>query len=66
MTLKNSEQTSVFQLPEDLLDKVQELSARLGESSHNIVIAAVDHFIRIPEEQRKASLRATSIRRRGW
>ncbi len=66
MTLKNSEQTDVFHLPEDLLDKVQELSERLGESSRNIVIAAVDHFIRIPEEQRKASLRATSIRRRGW
>jgi predicted transcriptional regulator len=62
----SSEQTDVFQLPEDLLDKVQELSARLGESRRAIVIAAVDHFIRIPEEQRKASLRATSIRRRGW
>lgn len=56
----------VFQLPEDLLDKVQELALRLGESSRAIVIAAVDHFVRIPEEQRKASLRATSMRRRGW
>ncbi len=62
----DSDQTDVFQLPEDLLDKVKELSERLGQSSRNIVIAAVDHFIRIPEEQRKASLRATSIRRRGW
>jgi hypothetical protein len=60
------DKTDVFQLPEDLLHKVQELSLRLGESSRAIVIAAVDHFIRIPEEQRKASLRATSIRRRGW
>lgn len=60
------DKTDVFQLPEDLLRKVQELSLRLGESSRTIVIAAVDHFIRIPEEQRKASLRATSIRRRGW
>lgn len=56
----------VFELPEDLLDKVQELSLRLGESSRVIVIAAVDHFVRIPDEQRKASLRATSMRRRGW
>jgi len=55
-----------FQLPEDLLDKVNEISARLGESSRNIVIAAVDHFIRIPDEQRKASVRATLIRMRGW
>jgi hypothetical protein len=60
------DKTDVFQLPEDLLQKVQELSLRLGESSRAIVIAAVDHFVRIPEEQRKASLRATSMRRRGW
>ncbi len=60
------DKADVFQLPEDLLDQVKELSERLGESGRNIIIAAVDHFIRIPEEQRKASLRATSIRRRGW
>ena len=60
------EKPDCFQLPEDLLDKVNEISARLGESSRIVVIAAVDHFTRIPEEQRKASLRATSIRRRGW
>jgi hypothetical protein len=63
---QNSEKADFFQLPEDLLDKVQEISARLGESARIIVIAAVDHFTRISEEQRKASLRATSIRRRGW
>ncbi len=60
------ERTDWFQLPEDLLDKVIEISEHLGESSRSIVIAAVDHFTRIPEEQRKASLRATLIRRRGW
>ncbi|MGO9118804.1 MAG: hypothetical protein ACLQPD_14495 [Desulfomonilaceae bacterium] len=63
---ENSGKADFFQLPEDLLDKVQEISARLGESTRSIVIAAVDHFTRIPEEQRKASLRATSIRRKGW
>ncbi len=63
---QNSEKADFFQLPEDLLDKVREISARLGESTRVIVIAAVDHFTRISEEQRKASLRATSIRRRGW
>jgi hypothetical protein len=63
---ENSGKAGSFQLPEDLLDKVQEISARLGESTRIVVIAAVDHFTRISEEQRKASLRATSIRRRGW
>jgi len=63
---QNSDKADFFQLPEDLLDKVNEISARLGESTLIIVIAAVDHFTRISEEQRKASLRATSIRRRGW
>ncbi|HTY21949.1 MAG TPA: hypothetical protein VMC85_02395 [Desulfomonilaceae bacterium] len=62
----DSHQTDTFQLPEDLMDKVEELSARLGESTRDIVVAAVDHFLRIPDEQRKASLKATSIRRRGW
>jgi predicted transcriptional regulator len=63
---ENSGKADSFQLPEDLLDKVQEISARLGESTRIVVIAAVDHFTRISEEQRKAALRATSIRRRGW
>jgi hypothetical protein len=63
---ENSQQADLFQLPEDLLDKVNEISARLGESTRSIVIAAVDHFTRISEEQRKSSIRATSIRRRGW
>jgi len=62
----DSHQTDTFQLPEDLVDKVEELSARLGESTRDIIVAAVDHFLRIPDEQRKASLKATSIRRRGW
>jgi hypothetical protein len=63
---QNSGKADFFQLPEDLLDKVNEISVRLGESARVIVIAAVDHFTRISEEQRKASLRATAIRRRGW
>ena len=62
----DSHQTDTFRLPEDLMDKVEELSARLGESTRDIVVAAVDHFLRIPDEQRKASLKATAIRRRGW
>ncbi len=59
-------QADSIDLPEDVIQSVKELSTRLGESPRNIVIAAVEHFARIPEEQRKAALRATSIRRRGW
>jgi len=52
-------------LPDDLREAVEELAGRLGESPRFIVIAAVEHFTRIPEEQRKAVIRATSLRRRG-
>ncbi|MBI4964392.1 MAG: hypothetical protein HY913_14030 [Desulfomonile tiedjei] len=52
-------------LPDDLMDAVRELSAKLGESPRDIIIAAVDHFTRIPEERRKAVLKGTSLRRRG-
>jgi predicted transcriptional regulator len=51
-------------LPDDLVGAVDELSERLGESPRDIVIAAVDHFTRIPEQQRKAIIRGTSMRRR--
>lgn len=57
-------QTAVV-LPEDLVEAVEDLSARLGESAQDIVIVAVDHFTRIPEEQRKAIVRGTALRRRG-
>lgn len=54
-----------FLLPDDLVDKVLSLSKALGTSPKHIVIAAVEHLTRIPEEQRKAILKGTSIRR-GW
>jgi predicted transcriptional regulator len=60
-----SEQTPLFRLPDDLVEQVAELADRLGESPRDIVIAAVEHFARIPEERRKAVLKAASIRRRG-
>lgn len=53
-----------FTLPQDLIDVVNSLSLELGESPRDIVIAAVDHFTRIPEERKKAVIRGTSIRRR--
>jgi hypothetical protein len=52
-------------LPEDLMESVQRMSLKYGESPRDIIIAAVEHFTRIPEEQRKAVLRGVSIRRRG-
>lgn len=59
-----SEQTPVFRLPDDLAEQVAELADLYGETPRDIVIAAVEHFTRIPEERRKAILRGTSLRRR--
>jgi hypothetical protein len=59
-----SELIQVFSLPEDLAEQVAELGDRHAETPRDIVIAAVEHFTRIPEERRKAVLRGTSIRRR--
>jgi hypothetical protein len=56
---------SSFSLPEDLTEKLSQMSERYGESQRDLVIAAVEHFTRIPEEQRKAVLRGVSLRRRG-
>ena len=58
------EENAVFRLPDDLVEQVAELADRLGESPRDIVIAAVEHFARIPEERRKAVLKGASIRRR--
>ncbi|MGB6068676.1 MAG: hypothetical protein WBG50_28030 [Desulfomonilaceae bacterium] len=55
---------TIFRLPDDLIEQVAELADRLGESPRDIVIAAVEHFTRIPEERRKAVLKAASLRRR--
>jgi predicted transcriptional regulator len=52
-------------LPDDLIKAVEILSEKLGETPRDIVIAAVDHFTRIPEQQRKAVIKGTSLRRRG-
>ena len=59
------EENAVFRLPDDLVEQVAQLADRFGESPRDIVIAAVEHFARIPEERRKAVLKAASIRRRG-
>ena len=57
--------TRNFVLPEDLAEAVDDLAENLGESPRDIVIAAVEHFTRIPEQQRRAVLRGVSMRRRG-
>ncbi len=54
-----------FDLPEDILEQVRDLSESLGEPPREIVIAAVEHFTRIPDQQRKAVMKGISIRRRG-
>lgn len=63
--MSNDPQHPTFHLPEDLLEKLSQMSERYGESSRDLVIAAVEHFTRIPEEQRKAVLIGVSRRRRG-
>jgi hypothetical protein len=63
MKSDNTENKPIL-LPDDLFEKIVELSAKYGESHRNLVTAAVDHFTRIPEEQRRAIIRGTAIRRR--
>jgi hypothetical protein len=53
-----------FSLPADLVAKLAELSRSLGESSEDIVVAAVDHFTILPVERQKAVLKAAGMRRR--
>ena len=55
---------NTFELPDDLAEQIGELAARINESPRFLVMCAVDHFFRIPEEQRKAVIRGTSRRRR--
>jgi hypothetical protein len=55
---------SLFELPDDLVDAVRELAEKHGESPRDIVITAVDHFTRIPDDRRRAILKGTSLRRR--
>jgi len=64
-----SEQTHAddqVRLPDDLMYALHSLSEKFGESPKFIIMAAVDHFIRINEQQQKAVLKGTSIRRRGY
>ena len=63
--MSNDLKESMFNLPEDLVENLAQMSERYGESPRDLIIAAVEHFTRIPEEQRKAVLRGVSLRRRG-
>jgi hypothetical protein len=63
MNSDNTENKPIL-LPDDLFEKIVELSSKYGESQRNLLVAAVDHFTRIPEEQRRAIIRGTAIRRR--
>lgn len=61
--MSDQDQKTLF-LPEDLEQEMNKLALKYDESPRFLVIAAVDHFTRIPEEQRRAVLRGTSLRRR--
>jgi hypothetical protein len=56
----------VVRLPDDLMEAVRELSEKFGEPTRFVIMTAVDHFMRIPDQQKKAVLKGTSIRRRGY
>jgi hypothetical protein len=60
----DAQRIDTFQLPEDLSDQLAELSNKLGESPRFLVIAAVEHFTRIPPEQRKAVVMGAARRRK--
>jgi hypothetical protein len=62
--MKSDIENKPILLPEDLFEKIVELSSKYGESRRDLIVAAVDHFTRIPEEQRRAIIRGTAIRRR--
>jgi len=51
-------------MPRDIEEKLEVLSTLLGEPPREIVIAAVEHFTRIPEQQQKAIMKGTALRRR--
>jgi len=55
----------LFSFPTDILDDLSRIARELGESPQDVAIAALEHFTKISPEQRKACMRATSIRRRG-
>lgn len=61
--MSDQEQKPVI-LPDDLESEISKLALKYNESTRFLIIAAVDHFTRIPEEQRRAVLRGTSLRRR--
>jgi hypothetical protein len=54
-----------FELPDDLQEQISALSLSTNESPRFIIIAAIEHLFRIPEEQRRAVLRGASLRRKG-
>jgi hypothetical protein len=62
--MSETESPKPLLLPEDLMEQIADLASRYRETPRDLIIAAVDHFIRIPEEQRKAVIRGTSMRRR--
>lgn len=65
MADKLTKQEGAFDLPSDLVKMLEEMSLELGESTRDVLIAAVEHFSKIPEMQRKAAMTGAARRRRG-
>ncbi len=60
-----AENNGNFDLPADVVKMLEEMSLELGESTRDVLIAAVEHFSKIPEMQRKAAMTGAARRRRG-
>ncbi len=59
-----SSHAKLFEIPEDLQDALTELARSLGETASDIVIASVDHFLKLPKDRQRAVMKAVTMRRR--
>jgi hypothetical protein len=60
-----TEQKNTFHLTDELAQMLEAMSAELSEAPRDVLIAAIEHFSKIPEQQRKAAMKAAARRRRG-
>lgn len=63
--MDQSKEPMLVEIPEDLGARLDELQSTLGEQRSDIVIAAVEHFTRLPEQRQKAVMMGVARRRRG-
>lgn len=60
-----TEENETFQLPPDIIKMLEKMSQELKESPRDVLIAGIEHFFKIPEQQRKAAMAGAARRRRG-